>query len=106
VTVEKLLLRRKRDRALVRCEEMDLGPLDGDPLLGVNRELDQQPLAAMVAPRVFICRDGFDVGTPELDDGVTQLLDPQRQDSCRSLARLISGARRQRFGDEAILPGL
>ena len=28
------------------------------------------------------------------------------QDSCRSLARLISGARRRRFGDEAILPGV
>jgi hypothetical protein len=31
---------------------------------------------------------------------------PQRQDSCRSLARLNSGARRQRFGDETVLPGI
>ena len=78
MTVEKLLLRRKRNHPLVRCEEMDLDPLDGDPLLCLDRELDQQPLAAMVAPRVFIRRDGLDVGTLELDDGVTQLLDPLR----------------------------
>jgi len=37
---------------------------------------------------------------------VTPHRGPQRQDSCRSLARLNSGARRQRFGDETVLPGI
>jgi hypothetical protein len=31
---------------------------------------------------------------------------PQRQDSCRSLTQLISGARRQRSGDKAVFSDL
>ena len=71
------------------------------------RDRDGIPVAEQVrrAIRNWVDSKGVKVRA-ERKRAVTRKRSPQRQDSCRLLAQLISGARRHQLCDEAILSGV
>ena len=71
-------MRRNRNDRPLRAAQVDLYAFDGDALVGLYGQFDEQPLTGMVATRKLVRGDGLHLGTGELDDGAALLLDALR----------------------------